>query len=289
MKSIVGKVAGVVGGLLVGYLGIDAVTWLALDNTPTMVAYGGADNRTAVMASGGAGADPVEQFSEMIQELQKHGHAFVAKTAPDGFSAEKMINLIIETVPPEKYDRLLVVGASKSGLLAYDLAKTMRDRGDNRPVGIVMIDSPLLSEHVVGVPAPLRAASILPLGAITNLWFHPPFEEGDISKMSPNVNKEELFRLWDSYKTWKASCWVDEGRYVFWHGDVTAPIPGVTWSFVLSTQDTFIDSEAAYAAWVGVVGPMSLRKVAAGHISLHDWAAEYNSAVSASLTEVAAA
>lgn len=185
------------------------------------------------------------------------------------------------------------MGASKGGLLSYDTVREMRKRGDMRPVGIVLIDSPVQGSDVVGIAAPLRWASIIPLGAITNTWFHPPFDEGDISQMSPAVNRQELFALWDSYKTWKASCWGDEGQYVFWHWlffDPVEQLPGVTWAFVHSLGDTFVDGKAALENWRAAVGSVKLFEVAkAGHISFHDWPHEYAAQIGGAMDHVGAA
>lgn len=261
------------------YVPPDALTRVFMSDTPTISAYGGADNRKAVIGYGGAGAKPGKQFSELISTFREQGHTFVVETAEAEFSAPESINAALAAVPPEKYDMILLVGASKGGLLSNDTVKEMRKRGDTRPVGIVMIDSPFQGSDVVGIPPLLGTASIIPLGAITNLWFHPPFEEGDISQMSPDVNRQELFGLWDSYKTWKASCWGDEGQYVFYHDWFYGPVEqhsGVKWAFVRSMGDTFVDGKAAWTNWRSAVGPVELFEVPkAGHISFHDWPREY--------------
>lgn len=261
------------------YVSLDASTRLFMDDTPTISAHGGANSRVAVVAEGGAGASPGKQFSELVPKLKERGHTYILETAPREFSARKMIELTLATATPDKYDKILFVGASKGGLLSYDTAREMRKRGDMRPVGIVMIDSPLYGPDVIGVPFFLRWASIIPLGAISNTWFHPPFQDGDISQMSPAVNQQELFALWDSYKTWKASCWGDEGRYVFYHnwlyGSVE-PLPNTKWAFVQSMGDTFVDGNSALANWRASVGPVGHFMVPkAGHISFHDWPQEY--------------
>ena len=272
------------------YMPVDALTRVFLSDEPTISAYSGANNRTAVVAEGGAGADPDAQFSELVPKLRGYGHTFVLKTPEQAFSARKMVDLTLATVTPEKYDKILFVGASKGGLLSHDTAKEMRARGDMRPVGIVMIDSPLEGSDVVGIPPLLGVASIFPLGALSNTWFHPPFVPGDISQMSPDVNRQELFKLWNSYETWKASCWGDEGQYVFYHDWFYGPverIPGVTWAFVMSMGDTFVDGKAALTNWRATVGPVELFEVPkAGHISFHDWPREYATQIGNGLEHV---
>lgn len=273
------------------YVPPDALTRVFMSDTPTISAYGGADNRKAVVAFGGAGASPKKQFSELIPTFQKGGHTYVVETAEREFSGEASTEAALAAVPPEKYDIVFFIGASKGGLLSNDTVKTMRARGDMRPVGIVMVDSPFQGSDVVGIHPLLGVASIIPLGAITNLWFHPPFGEGDISQMSPSVNRQELFGLWDSYKTWKASCWGDEGRYVFYHDWFYGAVEqhsNVKWAFVQSMGDTFVDGKAALANWRAAVGPIGHFTVPkAGHISFHDWPQEYAAQVGNGLDYVA--
>ena len=255
---------------------------------------GGIDNRVGVVYFGGAGSRAKAQISEHARKLEEYGRAFVVESAPDEFSADKLIDLTLATLTPEKFDKILFVGGSKGGLLSHDTGREMRKRGDMRPIGIVLIDSPLKSDDVVGTPEITKWLSILPAGALSNALLSPGwfFTPGDISKMSPDVNKTELKALWDSYETWRWSCWTDEARYVFYHdmfhGEVGV-IENAKWAFVSSQADTFVDGKQAYENWRRIVGPMGHFTVPkAGHISFHDWPQEYAVEIGNGLDYVAA-
>lgn len=82
------------------YVPPDALTRVFMSDTPTVSAHGGIDNGTAVVGYGGASAKPGKQFSELVVSMKKRGHTFVLETPTEEFSARKMIELTLETVPP---------------------------------------------------------------------------------------------------------------------------------------------------------------------------------------------
>lgn len=274
------------------FVPIDATTRLGNSDVPTITPMGGANTRVAVVYNGGAGSSSKAQISEHLDVLAKYGRTYVTESAPNEFSADKIIELTLTTLTPDKFDEILFVGGSKGGLLSHDTAREMRKRGDMRPIGIVLIDSPFGGDDVIGTPEITKWLSILPAGSFSNAVFSPGwfFEGGDISKMSPHVNQSELKALWDSYETWRWSCWTDEARFVFYHGmfhGTVGSIENAKWAFVHSEADTFVDGNQAYENWRRVVGPVDLFTVPkAGHISFHDWPREYSTSIDQALASV---
>lgn len=272
------------------YIATDATTRLFLSDEPSAVHFKGTGKAgRTIMYVGGAGSSPLAQSAGLVPALQSEGdNVVVIENATELFNAQKVIDLIIRTIAGQE-DVVFVVG-SMGGLIIYDVIKLLRERGDTRHFGVVLIDTPANGDDVIGVPGLIKVlARIAPLGWITNLWFPSQFDRNAPAVIDrDDVNWEQLEALWGSYETWKASSWRDQGVYTFSHGPM-AQLSGVTWYFVKSGSDEFV-SESAYTNWVDAQGPMLLDTVSGGeHLALLNRRKLYNGTIVKGVRHVAAA
>jgi hypothetical protein len=272
---------------LLAYIGLDAASRLTLSDEPTVQSYKGTGTKTSrIVYLGGAGSRPSAQAAGMLATLQAEAkNVDVIEFAAGKFSEDKIIDFVTQRI--ENDEHVVFVGASLGGLLSYDTIKHLRDSGDTRKFGVVLIDAPAVSGDVVGIPWVLKQLSWIPLGGITNLWFHPPFDRNAPATIDPDADRQKLEALWQSYETWETSCWVDQGDYVFSH-DSLVRLTDVTWYFIRSGADDFV-GENARSHWQNAEGPMEGGTVPEGkHIAFLNRPSVYNAEIKTGVERVAA-
>ncbi|HEU5121704.1 MAG TPA: hypothetical protein VFT59_02570, partial [Candidatus Saccharimonadales bacterium] len=170
----------------------------------------------------------------------------------------------------------------------YDVIKKLREQGDTRHFGVVLIDAPTGWDDVKGVPDVLKAMSWIPLGWTTSQWFHPPFDRNAPAVIDDDADRDMLEALWRSYETWKAASWADQGKYVFFH-ETLETLSNVTWYYIQSGSDDFVDGDKAYANWELKQGKMPRVIIPDGeHLALLNRPKLYNEAVANGIRHVAA-
>lgn len=274
----------------------DAASRLLVSSEPAIITYQGDDptSNTEVFYVGGAGSSPLAQVSELLPTLKKKAKSVkVVENARFKFDGDKVVDAVDAAMDPEAKE--LLVGASMGGLLVYDIIHKRQAKGDRRKFGAVLIDAPTDKDDVIGVPEALKTPSGLGifswLGVLSDysvgpMLGFPPFTPGDVSKMSPNVNRQELEKSNRSYEEWMTSAWSDQGDYVFTH-DRIVTLPNTLWVFIQSDKDTFVDGAKAYWKWLIAQGEVELIHVEpSGHMSFHDWPDEYATAVETGLVHV---
>lgn len=292
-KKIAMSFLTVVGVLVIGvpglYFAADAPTRLFLSDEPSLVKIEGYGRvNTAVVYIGGAGSSPKAQSAGLVPTLQAEAKdVYIVENAPDLFNVRKVIDLVVRTI--KYHDKVTFIGGSMGGLVAYDVIKQLREQGDGRHFGVVLIDSPTNGDDVIGVPEIAKAFSWLPLGWITDQWYHPPFDRNAPAVIDLDADRGQLETLWRSYETWKTPSWGDQGDFVFSH-DPMAKLTNVSWYFVQSGADTFVDGNRAYANWETTQGKMSRTIVPDGaHLALLNRPRPYNDAVANGMRNVGSA
>jgi len=275
--------------ILFGYIAyvmpVDGLSRLFMSSEPTILPYDGdaPDSNLEIVALGGASSSPSAQYSELLATFKKEAkRVLVVENAPEKFSDQNVIDAVVKAIDPKM--NVIFIGASMGGLLSYDIIDTLQTKGDTRKFGVVPADAPMDGEDVTGVASALKSNKVTWLrhlfGYVANLWTPliglPPFEPGDVSQMSPNVNRSELEKSNASYENWKTTAWLDQGEYVFGH-DPLKKLSNVFWVYIRSDGDEFVDGIGAHAKLQKSQGVrITLLHVArAGHISFHDWPGEY--------------
>lgn len=266
-------------------VGIDASSRLFMSDEPGIVSYeGDLTQSQAVVGIGGAGVDSLDLFAGAMKTLQENADdAFVVTFAEYAFDAQKVIDLVIKKVKP--YDSVVFVGVSMGGLLAYDIIKKLRDQGDTRHFGVVLIDSPAVTSDV-NLPQFQKDAAGWPFGAISNLFAPSGFNRDAPAFIAKDANRQQLEALWTSYETWPFSCKSDQGGYTLEHPPLES-LPDVTWYFIQSEEDAFV-YESAHGNWEKTQGLMPIFIVKQGvHASLLNQPSVYNGAIANGIQHVA--
>ncbi|HET6746582.1 MAG TPA: alpha/beta hydrolase [Candidatus Saccharimonadales bacterium] len=272
---------------LLAYIGLDAASRLALSDEPTVQSYKGTGTKVGrIVFLGGAGASPSAQAAGMLAMLQAEAkNVDVIEYASGKFSSKKIEDFVIARIADDEH--VIFVGASLGGLLSYDIIKKLRVSGDTRKFGVVLIDAPASGSDVIGIPWILKQFSWLPLGGITNQWYHPPFDRNAPALIDPDANRQQLEALWQSYETWETSCWINQGDYVFSH-DPIERLTDVTWYYIRSGADDFV-GENSRSHWQNDQGPMEGGIVPEGkHIAFLNRPKLYNAEIKTGIERVAA-
>lgn len=121
----------------------------------------------------------------------------------------------------ESYERIIFIGSSMGGLLAYDIIQHIKQYDIRVSKDLILLDTPTSLDDFQppnDKTAPLLR--FLPFGPILNkfnlvsLMFVPPKEQN----IEEGVDRKELSRRVDEGKSFRVSFWRDELMYIMDHG-----------------------------------------------------------------------
>lgn len=270
--------AGVVF-LVIGIIASLFIDWtlgnMARSAKPTITPYKAtAPASRAFVLLPGAQVSGEALYVRLKEFLRQRGNVAVVTFDPKKIDGKDTINAIATWLQQKAAgERVTLVAASMSTLVANDVASELRNRGDKREIDIIALGG-IASVDDLTTPMAIGAkiGSRLPFGPIsdsllTELVWKVGFKP---SKASPNVkDKEQLLALWRSYQTYPLSGYVSELRYIVTHPKLRR-VPGVNLVAVRFTRDGLVRREAAerlHALYGNQEPPL---EVDAEHIALLD-------------------
>jgi pimeloyl-ACP methyl ester carboxylesterase len=251
----------------------DSLSRLSMSDEPTStVTVNENTPDKGVVFTNGAGV-PDMVIEDLRPVFAQQGNFVEIRYSPELFDREKVINLIIEKIRP--YKHVTFAGASMGGMVAYDVIHVLRQRGDTRNFGLILIDSPTGKWSEIELPPseviewPTKALSCLPFGRISNQFFSSGRPQGDLTTIHPR-DPSRIKLLWDGFEAYPWSGRSDQGCYVFYH-EALQPLSGVSAVYIRSTKDMFV-KDSALEGWRQIVSLPEGRVlyVPAAHMSFLD-------------------
>lgn len=267
----------------IAILGIDWVLRKGLPDEPTLTQYPGSNNsKELFVLLPGAQVSGTPLFVQLRLPLQQRGDVLVVDYNPLKFNANTVVTHTLERMSLA-YEKITFIGASMGGLVAYDCAQELHRRGDTREISFILLDTPTGTDDL----AMGRAARIVghfPFGPFSNLFTRPVWEFGFIPSKIEDIHPRDIGQLemlWNSYRTYPLSGYVDQLKYMTSHPSLQ-PVPEFRVVFIQSTRDEVVEVQA-YANWQRVFNDTPLLLVDSTHISFLDEPDRYEAAITQAL------
>lgn len=267
----------VIVSLLILSFVVDAVLRLRLNSDVSVRSESGtANNRTLIVYLPGILAGGRASSVDLIDIWKRHSDFVMMIEYGDerfdgAFCAQSVSDAIQRQNAATPFYRIVFIGSSMGGLLAYDVIRQLK-LDDSVSTELILLDAPTSSadfqapNHLV---APVLR--VLPFGPIWNRlnlidkMFVPPKEEN----IEPGVDRTELARRVDEGKNYRISFWRDELVYIMTHG---APKRGSLESrvdrlvYVRSTRDNDTVRPEAYDIWATTTSITTRMEVDSTHV-----------------------
>lgn len=206
---------------------------------------------------------------DLIGIWRHYGDVYLVEYGDNRFSGSVIVRLVSNQIirrqrAAQPYRRIVFIGSSMGGLLAYDVIRSLRKSLMVTPIELIALDAPTGAADFQppnNLVAPILR--LLPFGPIWNKlnlvskMFVPPKEVN----IEPGVNRAELARRVGEGKNYRLSFWRDELCYIMGHGALRpGSLVGQVYrlTYVRSIRDNDTVRATAYNAWAATT-PIATR------------------------------